>query len=64
MIYSILHFMYQINYMLLQIPQGVPHPDDNEPLTLESPFDIILYVVIPIIILGSYFWWRKKKKKK
>ncbi|HET8860413.1 LPXTG cell wall anchor domain-containing protein [Marivirga sp.] len=50
--------------LLAQIPQGVPHPDDNEPLVLTTPFDYILYVGIPILILiGAMFLWRRKKKR-
>lgn len=50
--------------LLLQIPQGVPHPDNSEPLVLQTPFDYILYVGIPILILiGGYLWWRRKKKR-
>jgi len=50
--------------LLLQIPEGVPHPDQNEPLLLQTPFDYILYVGLPILILiGAYFLWRRKKKR-
>ena len=50
--------------LLAQIPQGVPHPDDSEPLLIQTPFDWILYVVLPILFLiGGYFWWRRKKKR-
>ncbi|WP_296623362.1 LPXTG cell wall anchor domain-containing protein [Marivirga sp.] len=50
--------------LLAQIPQGVPHPDDSEPLVLTTPFDYILYVGLPILILiGAFFWWRRKKKR-
>ena len=50
--------------LVLQIPQGVPHPDENEPLLLQTPFDYILYVGMPLLILlGAYFWWRRKKKR-
>jgi len=49
---------------LAQIPQGVPHPDQNEPLLLQTPFDYILYLGLPILILiGAYFLWRRKKKR-
>jgi len=50
--------------LLLQIPKGVPQPDGNDSIMLNSPFDYILYVVLPILILiGTYFWWRRKKKR-
>jgi len=50
--------------LLAQIPKGVPHPDQNEPLLLQTPFDYILYLGLPILILiGGYLWWRRKKKR-
>ncbi|RUA34452.1 MAG: adenylosuccinate synthetase [Bacteroidetes bacterium] len=50
--------------LLAQIPQGVPHPDDSEPLLLQTPFDYIFYIGLPVLILiGGYFWWRRKKKR-
>ncbi|ADR21676.1 hypothetical protein MATR_06920 [Marivirga tractuosa] len=50
--------------LLVQIPQGVPHPDDSDPLLLQTPFDYIFYIGLPILILiGGYFWWRRKKKR-
>ena len=51
--------------LLAQIPKGVPHPDQNEPLLLQTTFDYILYVGLPILILiGAFFFWRRKKKRK
>ncbi len=65
MIYSVLQFINLLSMLVvLQIPQGVPHPDDNEPLTLDTPFDIIFYVVIPILILGGFFFWRNRRNKR
>ncbi len=50
--------------LLAQIPQGVPHPDQNEPLLLQTPFDYILYLGLPaLILIGAYFLWRRKKKR-
>ncbi|GAB3326928.1 hypothetical protein GCM10027429_00120 [Marivirga atlantica] len=51
-------------YSLVQIPQGVPNPADSEPLLINSTFDIILYIVLPILILIGYFLWRKRQKKR
>lgn len=51
-------------YSLVQIPQGVPNPSDSEPLLINSTFDIILYIVLPILILIGYFLWRKRQKKR
>lgn len=47
----------------LQIPKEVPHPDNNSPLDLNNPADIIIYIVLPIIVVILYFLWRKKNRK-
>ncbi len=52
------------SFLLLQIPQGVPHPSENEPLILETPFDYILYVGMPILILLGFLLWRRRNKQR
>ena len=47
----------------MQIPTGVPHPDDNTPLDLSNPADVIIYIVLPVIAFGLFFYWRWKRKK-
>jgi len=51
-------------YSLLQIPKGVPNPADSEPLLINSTFDVILYIVLPVLILIGYFLWRRRKQKR
>jgi hypothetical protein len=46
----------------IQIPQGVPHPDANSPLSPQTPADYILYLALPLLILIGFFLWRKWKK--
>lgn len=48
---------------LLQIPTEVPHPDNNTPLDVTNPFEIIVYIIIPIVLLVLYFFLRKKRHK-
>lgn len=50
--------------LLLQIPQDVPNPANSEPLSISSTFDVILYIVCPILILIGYLFWRRRKKKR
>lgn len=52
------------NFIILQIPQGVPNPADSEPLTLETPFDYILYIGMPLLILIGFIFWRRRKKQR
>jgi preprotein translocase subunit YajC len=49
-------------YRDLQIPREVPHPDNNMPLDLSNPFEVIIYIVIPVLLIVMYFFLRKKKK--
>ena len=49
---------------LVQIPREVPHPDNNTPLDLSDPADIIIYIAVPLIFLFLYLVMRKKRSKK
>jgi membrane protein DedA with SNARE-associated domain len=49
---------------LIQIPQGVPHPDTNTPLQIREPFDVVLYIIIPLLVLLGYILWRKREKER
>ncbi|WP_233268502.1 adenylosuccinate synthetase [Cellulophaga sp. L1A9] len=50
-------------HYLFQIPFGTQNPDDNNPIDLSSPFDVIMYIVMPILMLIFYILWRRNKKK-
>jgi len=45
-----------------QIPREVPHPDNNTPLDVTNPFELIVYIIIPIALIVLYFFLRKKRK--
>lgn len=47
----------------MQIPRQVPHPSNNSPIDITNPWEIIIFIVIPIILLVIYFWSRKKGKR-
>ena len=47
-----------------QIPREVPHPDNNTPLDFSNPFELIVYIIIPIALIVLYFFLRKKRKAK
>ncbi|MFC2187467.1 hypothetical protein ACFCT7_09125 [Fulvivirgaceae bacterium LMO-SS25] len=52
--------------LILQIPQGVPNPEDGSPLSIESTADVFLYIVAPIMMVILWFVarsWRKRKKR-
>jgi len=44
-----------------QIPDLIPS-GETEPLEL-TPFNIIVYIVLPVIIFIIYFMYRKSKRK-
>ncbi len=46
-----------------QIPREVPHPDNNTPLDLSNPFEVIIYIVIPVLLIVMYIFLRKKNKR-
>lgn len=46
-----------------QIPKEVPHPDDNKPLDLSNPSEVIIYIIIPLLFIVLFFIWRNKRKK-
>ena len=47
----------------VQIPREVPHPDNNTPLDISDPFEVIIYIVIPVLLIVMYFFLRKKNKR-
>ena len=47
----------------VQIPREVPHPDNNTPLDISDPFEVIVYIVIPVLLIVMYFFLRKKNKR-
>lgn len=52
------------NTLILQLPMGTPNPDDNQPLDLSDPFELIVFIVLPILAVFFYILWRKKRKDK
>lgn len=46
-----------------QIPTEVPKPQDNSPVDFSDPFEIIVFVVLPILFIILFIIWRGKKKK-
>jgi len=56
-------YVYTLIFFLLQVPMGTPKPSDTKPLDLSNPFELIMFVIMPIVILILYFLWKKDKKK-
>lgn len=47
--------------MIVQIPEEVPKPHNNDPLDPASATDMIIYVAIPLLLILLYFLWKKGK---
>ncbi|QDO94935.1 adenylosuccinate synthetase [Formosa sediminum] len=54
------HLLYPL---LAQLPLGTPNPDDNKPLDFTDPFDVIVFIILPILIVVLYIIWKKKKNQ-
>ncbi|MGJ8592950.1 MAG: adenylosuccinate synthetase [Aquaticitalea sp.] len=48
----------------LQLPIGSRNPDDNSPIDITNPFDLIVYVILPILMIIFYIIWRRGKNKR
>ena len=55
--------IYKLYPLLLQLPIGTRNPDDNSPIDLTNAFDVIVYIILPVLMIIFYIFWRKKKKK-
>jgi hypothetical protein len=49
--------------MKLQIPTEVPKPSNNTPIDLSNIFDVLLFIVAPLLLIVFYFILRKKSKQ-
>ncbi len=49
--------------LLLQLPIGSRNQDDNDPIDFTSPFDVIVYIVLPVLMIIFYILWRRRKKR-
>jgi membrane protein DedA with SNARE-associated domain len=47
--------------LLLQLPIGSRDPDDT-PIDFTSPFDVIVFIVLPVLMIIFYILWRRRKK--
>ncbi len=50
-------------YLAMQIPTDVPHPDDNSAIDISNTFDLVVYIILPIVLILLYFFWYRKKGK-
>ena len=64
--------IFKINYILVflfttflyaQKPTHSPNPQDNTPIDFNNLFDVIVFIVMPILMFIFYIIWRKQVKK-
>ena len=50
---------------MAQIPQGVPKPQNNDPVAPESLSDLIIYIILPAVLIVTYLFilYRRRKKR-
>ena len=51
-------------WAFFQIPTNVPHPNNNSPIDLSKPEDLIIYIILPLIIAALYFIGIRGRKRK
>lgn len=47
-----------------QTPKGTPNPGESKPIDLSDPFEIIVFIILPILIIVFYLIWRNKNRGK
>lgn len=52
-----------VTKIVSQTPDGIPVPDKNDPLEINTLADVIIFVVFPVLLVGFYVWWRRSKRK-
>ncbi|MDN3493789.1 adenylosuccinate synthetase [Winogradskyella bathintestinalis] len=51
------------NYLRIQVPGGTPNPGESQPLDFSDPFEVIVFIILPILLFILYFVWRKSNKR-
>jgi heme/copper-type cytochrome/quinol oxidase subunit 2 len=60
-IYTALFFF--TPFLYAQKPTHSPNPQDNTPIDFTNLFDVIVFIVLPILMFIFYFLWRKQVNK-
>lgn len=50
--------------LTIQLPIGTPNPDDNTPIDFSDPFEVIVFIVLPILAVIFYLLWKRQKNNK
>lgn len=64
--------IFKINYVLSflsapflygQLPTHSSNPQNNSPLEFNNLFNVIVFIVLPVVMFILYLMWRKQVKK-
>lgn len=47
--------------LLNQLPPGTQNPDDNFPVDFKDPFEVLIFVILPLVIVVGYIFWKPKR---
>ncbi len=56
-------FLFLTPFLYAQMPTHSPNPQDNTPIDFNNLFDVIVFIVLPILMFIFYILWRKQVKK-
>lgn len=48
---------------MAQRPKNIPHPEDSQPLVLDSIPKLLIYIGLPVFFFLLYLWVRRQKTK-
>jgi len=57
-------FFFFTSFIYGQRPTHSQNPQNNTPIDLNNLFDVIAFVVLPIVVIIFYFLWRKQVKNR
>ena len=62
---TIIIFFLTYSTTMAQIPEGVPHPDQNTPIDFSSWSDIVIYIILPSVLIIGYIImiYRRRRRK-
>lgn len=49
--------------LIIQKPYVTQNPGDSGGIDLTRPFDLIVFIILPIVIVILYFIWKQQKKR-
>lgn len=47
--------------LLNQLPPGAQNPDDNYPVDFKDPFEVIVFIILPVLLIIGYILWNRKR---